>query len=85
MSTLKTAILSIVQDLEWLETLRSKGWTIAPETIPKNKALKYADKAYSWLEDWGYGFNRTDPATRGPAHLPFTHRAGIFNRYVRLH
>ncbi|KAI8169755.1 hypothetical protein K4K49_010908 [Colletotrichum sp. SAR 10_70] len=85
MSTLKTAILSIVQDLEWLETLRTKGWTIVPETIPKDKALTYADKAYSWLEDWGYGFNRTDPATRGPAHLPFTHRAGIFNRFGVAH
>ncbi|KAI8316330.1 hypothetical protein K4K59_000231 [Colletotrichum sp. SAR11_240] len=73
------------QDLEWLETLRTKGWTIVPETIPKNKALKYADKAYSWLEDWGYGFNRADPATRGPAHLPFTHRAGIFNRFGVAH
>ncbi|KAI8232826.1 hypothetical protein K4K54_011477 [Colletotrichum sp. SAR 10_86] len=73
------------QDQEWLETLRTKGWTIVPETIPKDKALKYADKAYSWLEDWGYGFNRTDPATRGPAHLPFTHRAGIFNRFGVAH
>lgn len=83
-TTLRTAVLSIVQGPEWLETLRSKGWTIVPETIPKASALKYANEAYAWLEDWGYGFNRTDPATRGAAHLPYTHRAGIFNRYVHL-
>ncbi|KAJ5733971.1 hypothetical protein N7493_002757 [Penicillium malachiteum] len=58
---------------------------IAPETIPKEKALHYASEAYSWLESWGLGYQRNDPSTRKQENLLFTHRNGIFNRYGVAH
>ncbi|GAD97196.1 hypothetical protein ANI_1_2256104 [Paecilomyces variotii No. 5] len=70
---------------EWMKELRTKGWTVVPETISREKALKYADSAYSWLESWGYGYDRKDPSTRKAANLPFTHRSGIFSRYGIAH
>ncbi|KAL4874296.1 hypothetical protein BJY04DRAFT_212189 [Aspergillus karnatakaensis] len=68
-----------------MNELHTKGWTIVPETIPREKALEYADRAYSWLEGWGFGYDRNDPSTRKAANLPFTHRGGIFARYGIAH
>ncbi|KAJ5621819.1 hypothetical protein N7528_005051 [Penicillium herquei] len=69
----------------WLNDLHTRGWAIVPETIPKEKALHYASEAYSWLESWGLGYQRSDPSTRKEENLPFTHRNGIFNRYGVAH
>ncbi|VUC30168.1 unnamed protein product [Clonostachys rosea] len=70
---------------EWLNTLHDKGWTTVPGTIPREKALAYADKCYTWLEEWGFGYDRKDPSTRKGTNLPYTHRNGIFARYGIAH
>ncbi|OJJ08889.1 hypothetical protein ASPVEDRAFT_48021 [Aspergillus versicolor CBS 583.65] len=66
---------------KWLVELSTKGWTVVHETIPKVKALEYADKAYDWLESWNLGFDRNDPSTRKASNLPYHIRGGLYNAY----
>ena len=67
---------------EWLKEFAAKGWTVIREAIPKDKALAYAEKGYEWLESWdGLGFDRNDPSTRDAAHLSWSSRGGLYNRY----
>ncbi|XHF96671.1 hypothetical protein AWENTII_000291 [Aspergillus wentii] len=70
---------------QWMNELHTRGWTIVSETISKEKALRYADQAYSWLEGWNYGYSRHDRSTRKASNLPFTHKGGIFSRYGIAH
>jgi hypothetical protein len=65
---------------KWLVELHTKGWTVVPQTIAREKALAYAEKAYQWLESWNLGYVRKDPSTRNAAHLPFHTRGGLYNR-----
>ncbi|ETS76807.1 hypothetical protein PFICI_12194 [Pestalotiopsis fici W106-1] len=70
---------------QWINELRTRGWTVVPKAIPKERALHYANEAYNWLESWNQGYSRHDSSTRTAKHLPYTHRAGIFARYGIAH
>ena len=63
-----------------MHNLRSKGWTLVPKTIPREKALAYAEKGHEWLESWGRGYDRNDPSTRKTENLPFFIRGGLYAR-----
>jgi hypothetical protein len=65
---------------QWLQELSTRGWTVVPEAIAREKALEYADQAYAWLESWKLGYDRHNESTRKASKLPFSHRAGIFAR-----
>lgn len=65
-----------------MEELRTVGWTVIPNTISEERAAEYVDHAYTWLESWGFGFDRNDPSTHTTAQLPFHIRGGLYNRYV---
>jgi hypothetical protein len=65
---------------KWLVDLHTKGWTVVPQTISREKAVAYAEKAYQWLESWKLGFDRKNPDTRNATHLPFHTRGGLYNR-----
>lgn len=65
---------------KWLVELHTKGWTVVPQVIAREKALAYAEKAYQWLESWNLGFDRKNPNTRNAAHLPSHTRGGLYNR-----
>ncbi|KAE8548235.1 hypothetical protein EYB25_010029 [Talaromyces marneffei] len=65
----------------WLVELHTKGWTVVPQTIPRERALIYAEKAYRWLESWKLGFDRKNPNTRNATNLPFHTRGGLYNSY----
>lgn len=64
----------------WLVDLHTKGWTVVSQTIPREKALAYAENAYQWLESWKLGFDRKNSDTRNATHLPSHTRGGLYNR-----
>ncbi|GFZ46771.1 hypothetical protein JCM24511_03991 [Saitozyma sp. JCM 24511] len=69
----------------WMEELRTVGWTVIPNTISEERAAEYVDHAYTWLESWGFGFDRNDPSTHTTAQLPFHIRGGLYNRLSIAH
>lgn len=62
-----------------MKEIDSRGWTVVPKAIAREKALAYANKGYDWLESWNLGYNRQDPSTRNAANLPWHIRGGLYN------
>lgn len=52
------------------------GYVVVKSAIPRERAEKYVDKAYSFLESFNLGFDRNDPSTFDKDNLPFSHRGG---------
>ncbi|BGP45399.1 hypothetical protein JCM10450v2_001217 [Rhodotorula kratochvilovae] len=44
-------------------------------------ALECDGYAHGWLESFGRGYDRDDPVTHTPAHLPVSHRGGMYSSY----
>lgn len=55
---------------DWRDQLISDGYVVLKGVISQDKAKHYLDGLFEWLETFPNGFNREDPATWGPEHLP---------------
>ena len=71
----------LLQATGWLKHLSTRGWAIVPGVLTQEKAKSYAEKGYDWLESWGLGFDRNDPATRQETNVPWHIRGGLYARY----
>jgi hypothetical protein len=65
-------------DPKWMTELRTKGWTVVPNALSKEKASSYADEGYKWLESWELGYDHKDESTRKTANLPWHIRGGLY-------
>jgi hypothetical protein len=68
------------QSPEWLQQLRTQGFTVVKGVIPREKAEGYADRMYQWVEDFGLGFDRNDPSTRTKDKLHFFYKGECNSR-----
>lgn len=57
------------------------GWAVVKGVLPKEKAKRYEDSAYAYLESFGQGFNRNDRSTWVPEKMPYFYKGGLFYCY----
>lgn len=70
---------------DWRDDLLRDGVAVVKGAIPRDRADDYADKMFSWLENFGLGFRRTDPSTVTVDHLPVINEKGMCSGYGIAH
>ncbi|KAL3440168.1 hypothetical protein BJX65DRAFT_315049 [Aspergillus insuetus] len=70
---------------QWLHDLHQNGWALVKGVVPKEKALKYADRAEDWLEGFGLGYKRDDPTTWKSKNFPRHRHGGLFDHFSFAH
>ncbi|GAA6038561.1 hypothetical protein JCM8097_004631 [Rhodosporidiobolus ruineniae] len=66
---------------DWRDDLAEHGYAIVKGAIPRERALKYRDQAFSWLESFGRGFDRNDKSTFSQPYLPAFARGGMYSSF----
>ena len=56
--------------IETIQADRNLKWAIVKGVMTPEKAAQYRDRANDWLEGFGFGYKRDDPATWQKAMLP---------------
>ncbi|GMK59661.1 hypothetical protein CspeluHIS016_0802670 [Cutaneotrichosporon spelunceum] len=75
----------VAEDAEAFPELTSKGYTVVPGVISKEKAQHYVDEMYKWLESFGMGFKGDDRSTWRIANVPEFDKGGLYHRYGVSH
>ncbi|KAL4876329.1 hypothetical protein BJY04DRAFT_231671 [Aspergillus karnatakaensis] len=70
---------------DFRDALNRDGYAVVKGAIPLDRAKKYADEYYSYLEGFGLGYNRNDPSTIKPANLPVINEKGMILAYGVTH
>jgi ectoine hydroxylase-related dioxygenase (phytanoyl-CoA dioxygenase family) len=70
---------------DWRDDLIRDGYAVVKGAIPRERALGYADRMYSYLESFGTGYNRNDPSTVHPDKLPVINEKGMLMHYGAPH
>lgn len=55
---------------DWRDQLIKDGYVVLKGVISHDKARRYLDSMFEWLEGFPYGFETSDPSTWGPQNLP---------------
>ncbi|KAJ5464414.1 uncharacterized protein N7458_000100 [Penicillium daleae] len=70
---------------DFRDELARNGFAVVKGAIPREKALKYADEMYTWLENFKLGFNRNDLSTVHKDNLPVINEKGMCLHYGLPH
>ncbi|WVQ84047.1 hypothetical protein IAT38_006192 [Cryptococcus sp. DSM 104549] len=62
---------------DWRGRLKDDGYVVIP-ALSREKALEYRSRALGWVEAFGLGFDRNDPSTWTPDHMPVNHMGGMY-------
>ncbi|KAL4981228.1 hypothetical protein BDW66DRAFT_156296 [Aspergillus desertorum] len=70
---------------DFRDDLLKNGFAVVKGAVPRDRALKYADEIYDWLEEFGLGFNRHNPSTIHKDRLPDINEKGMCLGYAISH
>lgn len=70
---------------DWRDEFYSKGYIVLKNVIPREKALKYRQKALDWLSSFDTAFDINDPSTWVQENLPQSFKAGMYLHYCAAH
>ncbi|KAJ5882445.1 uncharacterized protein N7529_001117 [Penicillium soppii] len=70
---------------DFRDELTKNGFVVVKGAIPREKALRYADKMNSWLENFNLGYNRNDLSTVHKDNLPVINEKGMCLNYGLSH
>ncbi|KAL4968217.1 uncharacterized protein BDV14DRAFT_197000 [Aspergillus stella-maris] len=70
---------------DFRDDLARDGFAVVKGAIAKDRALKYADEMFGWLEGFNLGFDRNDPSTIHKDHLPLINEKGMCLHYGVAH
>lgn len=70
---------------DWRDDLIRDGYAVVKGAVPRERALDYADRMYSYLESFGTGYDRNDPSTVHPDKLPVINEKGMLMHYASAH
>ena len=57
-----------------------RKWAIVKEAVPKERALRYAEKGEDWLEGFKMGYKRDDAATWKSKNIHRHRYGGLFDQ-----
>ena len=70
---------------DWRVDLQTKGYAIVKGAIPFDRAVKYQEKAYRWLESFGTQLDFNDPDSWVMQNLPVQSKINTFHSYAVAH
>ncbi|KAL2867669.1 phytanoyl-CoA dioxygenase family protein [Aspergillus lucknowensis] len=70
---------------DFRDALNRDGYAVVKGAIPLDRASKYADEFYSYLEGFDLGYRRNDPSTVKRANLPVINEKGMILAYGVTH
>ncbi|TXT06101.1 hypothetical protein VHUM_03574 [Vanrija humicola] len=70
---------------KWVDDLERDGFVVIPNVVSEDVALEFQEEALRWLEKFPYGFKRDDRTTWDDAHMPYSQKGGMYNRYSVNH
>ncbi|EGP86980.1 unnamed protein product [Zymoseptoria tritici ST99CH_1A5] len=70
---------------DWRDDLARDGYAVIKGAIPRERADKYADAMFSWLEGFNLGFDRNDLSTVHKDKLPHITEKGMCLQYAVTH
>ncbi|KAL4971938.1 hypothetical protein BDW66DRAFT_163293 [Aspergillus desertorum] len=72
---------------DFRDALNKDGYAVIKGAIPLDRATKYADEFYGYLEvcNSGLGYDRNDPSTVKPSNLPVINEKGMILAYGVTH
>ncbi|CAG8918562.1 unnamed protein product [Penicillium salamii] len=62
---------------DWRDDFYSKGYVVLKNVIPREKALKYRNKALDWVQSFDTKFDINDRSTWTAENLPQSFKAGM--------
>jgi len=79
------ALPNVNSKASFIQDLKTKGYCVVPNVLPKERCEQYCEDSVRWLEEFGLGFKRDDKSTWTEDHLPVGHRGGLYNAYACAH
>ncbi|KAK6429790.1 hypothetical protein LTR95_014062 [Oleoguttula sp. CCFEE 5521] len=70
---------------DWRDDFVRDGYAVIKGAVPRERADKYADGMYSWLEGFNLGFDRNDLSTVHKDKLPTINEKGMCLQYAVTH
>ncbi|KAF4634251.1 hypothetical protein G7Y89_g3856 [Cudoniella acicularis] len=70
---------------DWRDDLFTHGYAIIKNAVPEDRAAGYLESMTQWLEKFPLGFDRNDPGTWTPEHLPAHMKGGMYHGYAVSH
>ncbi|KAJ5766167.1 uncharacterized protein N7511_003783 [Penicillium nucicola] len=70
---------------DFRDDILQNGYAVVKGAIARDRALKYADDIYTWLEEFNLGFDRNDRSTIHKDHLPDINEKGMCLGYGISH
>ncbi|RAO67801.1 uncharacterized protein BHQ10_003813 [Talaromyces amestolkiae] len=70
---------------DFRDDLLRDGYAVVKGAVPRDRALKYVDQIYDWLEEFDLGFKRDDPSTFHKDNLPDINEKGMCLGYGVSH
>ncbi|KAH8665715.1 hypothetical protein BGZ60DRAFT_378005 [Tricladium varicosporioides] len=70
---------------DWRDDLFANGYAIIKNAVPADRAAGYLESMTQWLEKFPLGFERNDPSTWTPEHLPANMKGGMYHGYSVSH
>jgi hypothetical protein len=55
---------------DWRDDLFRDGYAVVKGVISPEKSQEYIEDMFAWLEKFPFGFDRNNPQTWSPEHLP---------------
>lgn len=65
--------------------LALSGVVVVPGVLSQEGAASYVSKAQDWLESFGLGYDRKDPATYRQSNLPPNEKGGLYTTHGACH
>lgn len=75
----------VVPETTAFPNLDANGFAVVKHVISPEQAAAYVDRAYTWLEGFGKGFDRNDRSTWKVQNLPNFNKGGLYNRHGSGH
>jgi len=65
---------------DFRDELAREGWCVVKDVLAQEKCHMAVSRMHSWLESFGLGYERDDPATWSEGRLPVSYRGGLYNQ-----
>jgi ectoine hydroxylase-related dioxygenase (phytanoyl-CoA dioxygenase family) len=70
---------------QWLQDLEKNGYAVVTNAIPRDRALSYQQRAFSWLRSFSSDLDLSNPSTWIAQNLPAQSKINTFHSYAVAH
>ncbi|PQE08896.1 Phytanoyl- dioxygenase protein [Rutstroemia sp. NJR-2017a BVV2] len=70
---------------DFRDDLARDGYAVIKGAVPRDRAEKYGNDFYEYLENFNLGYNRNDPSTIKRSKLPIVNEKGMILHYAVSH